>query len=66
MTSLVIGAGGLLLVLGGLLALLAWATGEDAVAVLVIAAGSVVVTAIITFFSFLLAYGLEEVFSNRA
>lgn len=62
MVSLVIGAGGLLLVLAGLFVLIAWATDGDTRAALTILLGSVVATAIIVFFAVQLSIGLEEVF----
>lgn len=65
MVSLIIGAGGLLLVFAGMLALMMWASGMDVGAVITIALGSVVVTAIIVFFAIQLGIGLEEVFSLR-
>ena len=65
MISLVIGAGGLLLVIGGFLAFLVRAVGEPAGALLVIVLGSVLLSAIIAFFSVLLGNGLEEVFFRR-
>lgn len=65
MISLVIGAGGLLLVLAGLFAFMLWAAGEDAGVMLGIILASLVVAAIVVFFAAQLAIGLEEVLFLR-
>lgn len=62
MVSLVIGAGGLLLLFAGLFVLIVRETGGDTRAALSILLGSTVSTAIIVFFVVLLSIGLEEVF----
>lgn len=62
MTHLIIGAVGLLLVLGGLLALMLRAAGEDAGIMLGIVLASVVIVFIIVIFAVQLGIGLEEVF----
>lgn len=62
MGSLVIGAGGLILLFGAILATLAKAAGEDAGAMLAVVLGAVVVTAIVVFFALQLSIGLIEVF----